>query len=86
VTSDVEDQDDSPDDESNHDGLSEGLGNYAIGDVHLVFFLHVTSGPDNANNAMALAFGLFIVILIIGGSLNNLHAMNQNMGMHGMAM
>src|SRR4051812_2032841 len=26
--------------------------------VHLVFFLHITSGPDNLNNIMALAFGL----------------------------
>jgi len=25
--------------------------------VHLVFFLHITSGPDNVNNVMALAFG-----------------------------
>ena len=54
--------------------------------VHLVFFLHVTSGPDNVNNVMALAFGLFIVIVIIGGSLFIMHAMNQNMGMHGMSM
>jgi cytochrome o ubiquinol oxidase subunit IV len=54
--------------------------------VHLVFFLHVTSGPDNVNNVMALAFGLLIVILIIGGSLFIMHAMNLNMGMHGMSM
>jgi len=26
--------------------------------VHLVFFLHVTTGPDNTNNVMALAFGV----------------------------
>ena len=25
--------------------------------IHLVFFLHVTTGPDNTNNVMALAFG-----------------------------
>ncbi len=25
--------------------------------VHLVFFLHITTGPDNVNNVMALAFG-----------------------------
>ena len=29
--------------------------------VHLVFFLHITSGQDNVNNVMALAFGLLIV-------------------------
>ena len=37
--------------------------------VHLVFFLHITSDPDNTNNALALAFGVLIVILVIGGSL-----------------
>jgi len=37
--------------------------------VHLVFFLHITTGPDNTNNVMALAFGLMIVFLVIGGSL-----------------
>ena len=24
--------------------------------VHLVFFLHITTGPDNTNNVLALAF------------------------------
>jgi len=37
--------------------------------VHLVFFLHITSGPDSLNNVMALAFGLLIVILLVFGSL-----------------
>ena len=37
--------------------------------VHLVFFLHITSGPDSINNVMALAFGLLIVILLVFGSL-----------------
>lgn len=37
--------------------------------VHLVFFLHVTTGRDNTNNVLALAFGLLIVFLVIGGSL-----------------
>lgn len=36
--------------------------------VHLVFFLHVSSGPDNTNNALALAFGTLVVLLVIGGS------------------
>ena len=26
--------------------------------VHLVFFLHITTGPDNTNNVLALAFGV----------------------------
>ena len=37
--------------------------------VHLVFFLHLTSGPDNLNNALALAFGLLVVLLLVFGSL-----------------
>ena len=37
--------------------------------VHLIFFLHLTSGPDNVNNVMALAFGLLIVMLLVFGSL-----------------
>jgi cytochrome o ubiquinol oxidase operon protein cyoD len=37
--------------------------------VHLVFFLHMTSGADNVNNLMALAFGLLIVMLLVFGSL-----------------
>ena len=36
--------------------------------VHLVFFLHLTTAPDNTNNLLALAFGVLIVALIIGGS------------------
>ena len=37
--------------------------------VHLVFFLHMTSGPDNTNHALALAFGVLIVFLVVAGSL-----------------
>ena len=51
--------------------------------VHLVFFLHVTSGPDNTNNVLALAFGLLIVVLVIGGSIWIMHAMNDSMMGHG---
>jgi len=29
--------------------------------VHLVFFPHITTGPDNTNNVLALAFGVVIV-------------------------
>lgn len=44
------------------------LGVAQIG-VHLVFFLHITTAPDNTNNALALAFGVFIVLLVFAGSL-----------------
>ena len=37
--------------------------------VHLVFFLHITTAPDNTNNVLALAFGVFIVFLVIVWSL-----------------
>jgi cytochrome o ubiquinol oxidase operon protein cyoD len=47
--------------------------------VHLVFFLHLTTAPDNTNNAMALAFGVLIVALIIGGSLWIMDHLNHNM-------
>jgi cytochrome o ubiquinol oxidase operon protein cyoD len=36
--------------------------------VHLVFFLHMGSGPDNTNNILALAFGLLVCFLVIAGS------------------
>ena len=47
--------------------------------VHLVFFLHITTGPDNTNNVMALAFGLLIVVLVVGGSLWIMSHLNHNM-------
>ncbi len=47
--------------------------------VHLVFFLHITTGADNTNNVLALAFGLLIVFLVIGGSLWIMDHLNQNM-------
>jgi len=47
--------------------------------VHLVFFLHITTGPDNTNNVMALAFGVLFVVLLIGGSVRIMADMNHNM-------
>ena len=47
--------------------------------VHLVFFLHITTGPDNTNNVMALAFGVLIVFLVIGGTLWIMAHLNHNM-------
>jgi cytochrome o ubiquinol oxidase subunit IV len=48
--------------------------------VHLVFFLHITTGPDNVNNVLALAFGVLIVFLILVGSLWIMANLNHNMG------
>ena len=52
-------------------GVPIGLAVLAIAQmgVHLVFFLHITTGPDNTNNVLALAFGILIVFLIVAGSL-----------------
>jgi len=49
--------------------------------VHLVFFLHITTGPDNTNNVLALAFGLLIVFLVVGGSIWIMDHMNHRMMM-----
>ena len=54
--------------------------------VHLVFFLHITTGPDNVNNALALAFGVLIVLLIMGGSLWIMGHLNHNMPPMGQLM
>ncbi len=47
--------------------------------VHLVFFLHLTTAPDNTNNVLALAFGVLIVALIIGGSIWIMDHLNHRM-------
>lgn len=47
--------------------------------VHLVFFLNITTGPDNVNNVMALAFGVLIVLLLLTGSLWIMTHLNHNM-------
>jgi cytochrome o ubiquinol oxidase subunit IV len=47
--------------------------------VHLVFFLHLTTAPDNTNNVLALAFGVLIVVLIIGGSIWIMDHLNERM-------
>lgn len=47
--------------------------------VHLAFFLHITTGPDNTNNALALAFGALIVGIVIAGSLWIMYHLDTNM-------
>ena len=47
--------------------------------VHLVCFLHLTTGPDNVNNVLALAFGLLIVVLLVIGSLWIMKHLDHNM-------
>ena len=52
-------------------GVALGLAVLAIAQmgVHLVFFLHITTAPDNTNNVLALAVGVLIVFLVVAGSL-----------------
>ena len=47
--------------------------------VHLVFFLHLGSGPDDTNNILALAFGVLVVFLVIAGSIWIIANLNGNM-------
>jgi cytochrome o ubiquinol oxidase subunit IV len=62
-------------------GIPAGLAVLAIAQmgVHLVFFLHIGTGPDNTNSVLALAFGVLIVTLVISGSLWIMANLNANM-------
>jgi cytochrome o ubiquinol oxidase operon protein cyoD len=63
-------------------GVAVGLVVLAIAQmgVHLVFFLHITSGPDNTNNVLALAFGVMIVFLVMIGTIWIMAHLAANMG------
>jgi cytochrome o ubiquinol oxidase operon protein cyoD len=65
-------------------GVPAGLAVLAIAQmgVHLVFFLHITTGPDNTNNILALAFGVLVVFLVLAGSLVIMANLNENMMAH----
>ena len=69
-------------------GVPMALAALAIGQmgVHLAFFLHITTGPDNTNNVLALAFGVLIVAIVIGGSLWIMYHLNANMMVPNMLM
>ena len=62
-------------------GVATGLVVLAIAQmgIHLVFFLHITTGPDNTNNVLALAFGVLIVFLVMVGTIWIMGHMNANM-------
>ena len=62
-------------------GVSVALVTLAIAQmgIHLVFFLHITTGPDNTNNVLALMFGVLIVFLVVFGSLWIMTNLNHNM-------
>lgn len=68
-------------------GIPVALATLAVAQmgIHLVFFLHLTTAPDNTNNALALAFGCLIVGLIVFGSVWIMAHLNYNlMPMHRM--
>jgi cytochrome o ubiquinol oxidase operon protein cyoD len=62
-------------------GIPVLLAALAIGQmgVHVVFFFHISSGPDDTNNFLALAFGLFVVGLVVFGSMLIMSNLNANM-------
>ena len=47
--------------------------------VHLVFFLHVSTAPDSTNTVLALAFGIFVVGLVVFGSMIIMANLDQNL-------
>jgi cytochrome o ubiquinol oxidase operon protein cyoD len=47
--------------------------------IHLVFFLHITTSPDNTNNVLALAVGVLIVFVLVFGTVWAMANMNANM-------
>lgn len=62
-------------------GIAVGLIVLAMAQigVHLVFFLHLGSGPEQTNNILAVAFGVLIVFLVITGSIWIIANLNANM-------
>jgi cytochrome o ubiquinol oxidase subunit IV len=65
-------------------GVPAGLAVLAVAQmgVHLVFFLHITTGPNNTNNILALAFGVLVAFLVLAGSLVIMANLNENMAAH----
>jgi cytochrome o ubiquinol oxidase subunit IV len=47
--------------------------------VHVAFFLHISSAPDQTNNLLALAFGVFVTGLIVFGSMMIMSHLNHTM-------
>jgi len=62
-------------------GVGLGLAVLAIAQmgIHLVFFLHITTGSDSTNNILALAFGLLIVLVVVAGTMWIVTDLNDNM-------
>jgi cytochrome o ubiquinol oxidase operon protein cyoD len=69
-------------------GVPMALAAFAVAQmgVHLAFFLHITTGSDNTNNVLALAFGALIIGIVIAGSLWIMYRLNTNMMVPGNMM
>ena len=46
--------------------------------VHLVFFMHVNATEEGENTALALGFGIFIVFLVVFGSIVIMNNLSNN--------
>lgn len=47
--------------------------------VHLIFFLHLSSAPEEYNTILAVVFGIFVVGLVVFGSLIIMADLNYQM-------
>ena len=47
--------------------------------VHLIFFLHINTSPNQRTNILAFAVTMFIVIVIVAGSLWIMSHLESNM-------
>jgi len=47
--------------------------------VHLIFFLHISTTPNQRTNILAFAVTMLIVVLIVGGSLWIMSHLQSNM-------
>jgi len=47
--------------------------------IHLVFFLHLSSAPEEANTVLAVVFGIFVVTLVVFGSMIIMANLNHEM-------
>jgi cytochrome o ubiquinol oxidase operon protein cyoD len=47
--------------------------------IHLVFFMHVNATEEGENTVLALGFGIFIVLLVVFGSMIIMHNLSNFM-------
>ena len=47
--------------------------------IHLVFFMHVNATEEGENTVLALGFGIFIVLLVVFGSMIIMHNLSSFM-------